>query len=252
MDEHMAAADQTTPVDWAKLTSSLQLTLRTDFGCSDLKVDGDLGAKTRKALALLSATDYCLLELLLTKETSMGVKSLYVQERGFGMPDTVGISEAKAQIIINKLCKMLDMRGHEADFLSFVRLEAYPSDTVEGPGFNNLSRRPGAPYRGLGQFDLKSWNGARLHILRNVNIDIDIGEYRDNVYKPAHALAAIIGYAHYNKQKMVDWNIPINAETLYMSHNQGVYWWRKRGLPIAGNQSPEAKAIAAKYRELYA
>lgn len=247
----VAVVDQTAPADWQKLTSTLQLMLNSKFGCS-LKVDGDFGAKTRKALANLNAVDLCVLELQLTKDLNMGVKSLYVQERGFGMPDTVDISETKAQAIIVKLCKLLDMRGHEADFLGFVRLEAYPSDTVDGPGFNNLSRRPGSPYRGLGQFDQKSWNGARLHILQNVNIDIDIGEYKDNVYKPAHALAAVIGYAHYNKSKMVDWNVPVNAETLYMSHNQGVYWWQKRGLPIAGNQSEEAKAIAAKYRALLA
>lgn len=222
------------------------------YGEIKLTADGDLGANTRKAVSRLSSVDISLIELTLTKEYSMGVKSLYVRERGFGMPDTVDISEVKAQKTIVKLCALLDMEGHENDFLGFLRLEAFPAETAEGPGFNNLSRSRGSSYRGLGQFNKSSWDAARLHILRNVNIDIDIGEYRENVYLPAHSLAAIIGYANFNKSKMLDWSIPINAETLYMSHNQGVYWWQKRGLPIAGNQSKHALRIAEKYRSLYA
>lgn len=246
-----AIADLSTPIQWGEAVSSFQRLLNANYGCK-LTVDGDLGANTRKAVQRLSTVELCIIDLQLTKEFNMGVKSLYVQERGYGMPDTIDISEAKAQLTINKLCKMLNMSGHEGDFLGFLRLEAYPAETAEGPGFNNLSHRPGAKYRGLGQFDKTSWESARLHILREINIDIDIGDYRDNVYKPAHSIAAIIGYANYNKGKMLDWNIPINAETLYMSHNQGVYWWRKRGLPIAGDQSSKASYIASKYRNLIA
>lgn len=214
-----------------------------------LVVDGKPGSATIDALNALDRLDRLMLDNMLIKEIGMGARNAVVGERGYTVPPYNYLRKQDCDVLLVKACRLLGVSQLAETFKDFLYMEA-GQRIVRGEVYYNVLSRNGRS-RGLSQFQPPAWSDARKKALE-INPDLDIGSYEEGVYLPANNLVACVAYTLGNIEIMQDRypEVPINGETLYLSHNQGPHFWRTlKGINISG-QSRTARPLIAKYQKL--
>lgn len=225
---------------------ALQEELNDLFG-SRLVVDGVLGSKTLLAYDTLTRSDRVILEIELLARGVDLMATVFTDKDGFRHPGYLFLRRSDLEKLVSRALDVIDQEDLEDIIMGFIDLEA--SSIVRGGDrlYRVTSKNDNA--RGLMQFYSAAWSDARAEILR-VNADVDIGEYKDNVYFPANNILAGVGYALMAIRTLKRKEIEVNAETLYLTHNQGPGFWQSLSPINFDGQSRKVQALIRKYQDL--
>lgn len=224
----------------------LQKELNDLFDCG-LKIDGVLGSKTLLAFDTLTRPDRAKLELeLLFKGVDL-MATIFTDRDGFRHPGYVYLRRSDIENLVSRALDLVNMRDYVPIIMGIVDFEA-KSVVRKGEKLYRVTSKNGNA-RGLLQFYAAAWTDARAELLR-VSSDLDIGEYKEFVYFPATNILAGIGYVMLSQRVLERKGIEVNAETLYLSHNQGPGFWSTLNPTNFSGQSVKAQALILKYQNL--
>lgn len=191
-----------------------------------LKVDGFWGPKTEAAFA--KAPD----------SLKAQVRAIF-KEGGKVIPnESRWISRERAEDIVRSEAAALGMGQHADALCQFLAREARKRNTGGGVEYDINSRNGRST--GLMQMQPAAWMDAKR---RNSSI----GEFADDVYDPRMNIRAGIIYASINAPHIVKAGYPVNADTLYLAHNQGVGYFVGNHVTGFDGQSAEVRQLIKKY-----
>lgn len=207
-----------------------------------LKVDGLAGSKTRQALYSCDEDQELLIDLELLMETGMTINETLVGA-GFKTPRYRYLPVDRTNKLIHEILDLMNISAMRKTIEELVALEA-TAVTVKGVLCYDVLSTNGSS-RGLTQMQPPAWEDAAA-FLKKADKSLDPGTYRERVYDPAYNLLASIGYALINASWLKKNNILVNAETLYLSHNQGLGFWSGARTNVDG-QSLTVQRLIQKY-----
>lgn len=207
-----------------------------------VEIDGILGHRTKQALYNLDPSKLLVVEFDLLMEYGMSLDELLVGP-GFKTPGYKYLSVAHTENYVDLVCKTVGV----SDLANIVKiLISYEAVIVKVDGvlcYDVLSTNGSS--RGLTQFQPGAWADAAKH-LRGIDKTLDPGVYRDRVYFPVYNILACVGYVLINASILRSKGISVNAETIYLTHNQGAGFWDGRRTNVRG-QSTKVQRLIQKY-----
>lgn len=193
------------------LTKSAQMILRTVD--PELSIDGVWGPKTDAAFRRADPI------------TQGRVYEVY-RNRGKVAPNQDRwISKENAEAIVAQQAERLGMAAYTEALKRFLGLEAQIRRSG-GQVWYNVNSRNGKSV-GLMQMQAGAWEAAR-------KVDPTLPPYANGVYNPEANIAAGIAYARLNQAYIRKAGKPVNADNLYLAHNQGPGMFAVKGDPSKG------------------
>lgn len=175
-------------------------------------------------------------------------KTIFTDGQGFRHPGYIYLRRSDIEMLVSRACDLVDRPDLVGTILGFIDLEA-ASTMRGGERLYQVTSKNGSS-RGLLQFQESAWSDAKAKVAE-LNDDVDIGDYKLNVYFPANNILAGVGYTVIAAEIMSKKGVPVNAETLFVSHNQGPYFWNTLEATNFKGQSPAARRLILKYQNLY-
>lgn len=209
--------------------------------------DGDLGYKSRLRLAEMPVWVLAIVDHRVKEYTGMSYKDLLLNGGGgFTLPDLLFMPKDQVERLALELCS-LNGREDMAPIMNYFTAHEAEIATVNGEIFYNCLSTNGSS-RGLTQFQPPAWEDSRKY-LRKIGSFIELGDYVKEVYFPASNLLACLGYLLLNESILLKLGVPVNAETLYLCHNQGTGFFSKGKITGYKGQSAEVRAMIDRYRK---
>lgn len=128
---------------------------------------------------------------------------------------------------------------HAEALVDFLRREARMR-VVQGVPFYDVKSKNGSS-RGLMQMQPAAWEHVQQAVDRN------LPPYESAVWDPETNIRAGVAYAIINIRAIQAAGKPVNADTLYLAHNQGAGFFTKGTKTNVAGQSKEVQALIARY-----
>lgn len=212
---------------------------------SSVAVDGVLGPVTRasydQAIPVLKLGINKLLEINGYSDMDQ------LSKADVSTPAVDAIDRAEALAILARAADSIGQPSLVSYLTTFMDKEA--AKVNRNPNLYKISSRNGSS-RGLMQIQPGAWLDSQKW-LKSHAPSVRLGDYDSNVYVPSQNILAGVVYAAINKEWMEKHGVPVNPETLYISHNQGLGFWRGTRTNISG-QSAEGRALFEKYANVKA
>lgn len=191
-----------------------------------LEVDGYWGPRTEAAYNLAQDS------------LKAQVRAIFTSAKKVAPNESRWISRDKAFAIVEEEAKSLGMGAHTAALQAFLDREARKRTTSNGVEYDINSRNGSST--GLMQMQPAAWRDAARQ-------DGSLGAFADNVYDPRLNIRAGIVYARMNVPRIVKAGFPVNADTLYLAHNQGAGYFSGNHVTGFDGQSAEVRRLIKKY-----
>lgn len=205
-------------------TSQSQVILKTDGGYNGF-IDGVWGRNTQAAYDRASAaTKARILGLFHTSGKMAPFERRWVPA---GIVQTY-IAMAAAQLGVPELTPIMER---------FIELEAVKKAESGVIYYDSNSTNGGS--KGLMQIQRGAWETAR-------GADKSLPGY-DKVYDPETNIRAGVAYAKVNAAILRRVNVDVNAETLYLAHNQGPGFFTRGARTAVDKQSATVQRLISKY-----
>lgn len=231
-------------VEYREATAAVQKLLRESS--PGLIVDGKFGRYTQAALSNADSTTRARIDAELSKR-GLAVGDL-VAERARRKVVEVGvktdsgdryISTVDAKAIASRAASDLGMGAHASAVEGFLDKEAARKQ-LNGVTFYDVRSQNGSS-RGLMQMQPAAWADAR-------KVDPSLPGYESGVFDAEANIRAGVAYTKRSVDYLVKRGIPVNADTLYLAHNQGLgFFSPKQVITNRAGQSKEVQALIDRY-----
>lgn len=151
-----------------------------------------------------------------------------------GDPESNWISAQQANLLVSQAAAEQGVLEYADELIGFLALE--PEKRKNGTEYNVRSQNGSS--RGLMQMQPAAWAESRALVP-------EIGGY-ENVWDPLQNIRAGVAYARINLRRMGK-AVPVNAETLYLAHNQGAGFFTKGIRTAVDKQSKPVQAMIEKW-----
>jgi len=229
----------------AKRAAVADAQLELNSAGARLVVDGQWGPKSQAAydrapvatrgavLTALAAADLTPVKILEYQQIH-GTKSDFIAKGH-------AITSEQLDSLLRDICEEEQMSAYLTAFRGFVRREAV-SATRDGVTYYD-TRSVNGTSRGLMQFQPAAWSDVRY-------LGAPLASYAEGVFDARQNLTAGVRYAKSHITGLVKARYPVNEETLYLAHNQGMHGFLTGKWLNYGGQSKEVQALIDRYSNL--